>query len=375
MRILHITKWFIPYRGGIETVVEQVASGLIERGIETQVLTCHHTPHLQDDSEQIDQIPVRRTQSFGNAFGTPLSITYPYHYRKMAEWADIIHFHSPFPVGELVFPWANLHGKKSVVTFHANPGNTRWRRLERLYRPIIRRVLERVDRIVVTSPQMRDTPDLLAGLRDKCRIIPLAANIDLPEENGVDVRALRRKHDLHHDNVVLAVGRLIYYKGFRYLVKAMQNVDASLVIVGRGEDQNDLQQQINELGLADRVHLAGYVSSDELVEYYTLADLFVLPSITAAEAFGIVQVEAMVHGLPVINTNLPTGVPFVSQDGETGITVSPRDPQRLAEAINQLLSDEEFRVRLSENARTRATQFSREAMINKHVSLYEELWK
>jgi rhamnosyl/mannosyltransferase len=370
MRVLQITKWFIPYRGGVETVVEQLAEGLIERDIDTRVLTCNQRLHLGDKVERIGSIPVVRSQSFGNYFGTPVSLTYPFHYRQLVREADVVHMHAPFPVGELVYSWGDLRNRTLIVTFHADPGETRWQVLESFYRPVISRVLERADQIVVTSPQMRDGPELLQEHREKCTVVPLASNVRPEHPSDSEIERAKNEKGVAGHSVLLGVGRMVYYKGFQYAIEAMQGVDAELILVGEGEDLEKLKRRAQELGVADSVHFPGYVSKEELSKYYAMADIFVFPSIASAEAFGIVQVEAMAHGLPVINTRLPTGVPFVSKHEETGFTVEPKNAAALEEAINYLLEDESLRHRMSENARKRASKFSKEKMVDRYLELY-----
>lgn len=373
MGILQVTKWYIPYRGGVETVVEQLADGVSAAGESVHVLTCHQQPHLTDTAERIDGVPVTRCQSFGNYFGTPVSVTYPFRYRALVEQSDIVHFHAPFPLGELTYALGNLQDKKVVVTLHADPAGTRFAMLERLYRPVIRRLLDRADRIIVTSPQLRDTPELLRGIRDKCTIIPLAANVSTDVIADDEITAFRQEKALGDRKVILGVGRMVYYKGFKFVVEALPDLDAELVLIGKGEDSDDLRAQAERLGVADRLHMPGYVSTEELPKYYKAADLFVFPSISPAEAFGIVQVEAMSHGLPIVNTNLPTGVPFVSKDGETGFTVEPESVSQLRAALQKLLRDDELRNRFSRNAQARSERFSIEAFTNKHLELYNAL--
>jgi len=373
MRILQVTKWYIPYRGGVETVVEQLSQGVSQADEDVRVLTCHHKPHFSDTQEVLDGIEVTRCQSFGNYFGTPASVTYPFRYRTLVEESDIVHFHAPFPVGELTYSLGDLCDKKVVVTLHADPAGTRFAVLERLYRPVIRRLLDRADRIIVTSPQLRDTPELLAGIRAKCSIIPLAANVSTNSIASHDVASFRKEKGLSDRNVILGVGRMVYYKGFKFVVEALPDLDAELVLIGRGEDTDDLRAQAERLGVCDRLHMPGYVAAEELPMYYAAADVFVFPSISPAEAFGIVQVEAMSHGLPVVNTSLPTGVPFVSKDGETGLTVEPKNVPQLRRALSQILSDDEMRSRFAQNARDRAETFSMTAFLTKHLDLYRSL--
>jgi rhamnosyl/mannosyltransferase len=128
------------------------------------------------------------------------------------------------------------------------------------------------------------------------------------------------------------------------------------------------------LGVEDRVYFHGYIDDKKLREYYRSADLFVLPSVESSEAFGIVQLEAMAHGLPVINTDLPTGVPWVSRDRKTGLTVPPRDADALASAIQELLVDDELRESLGRNARQRVeTKFTEARMLSQTLDVYAEV--
>jgi rhamnosyl/mannosyltransferase len=106
--------------------------------------------------------------------------------------------------------------------------------------------------------------------------------------------------------------------------------------------------------------------------YYHAADLFALASVARSEAFGIVQIEAMAAGIPVVNTSLDSGVPFVSLHNQTGLTVAPENPDALAAAINRLLDDESLRQSLGRAASLRARQeFSLETMTSRVLALYE----
>lgn len=373
MKILQITKWYIPYRGGVETVVEQLANGVSGGDEETHILACHQKPHLSDTEERVGGVRVTRCQSFGNYFGTPVSVTYPFRYRALVEKSDIVHFHAPFPLGELTYALANLQDKKVVVTLHIDPAGSRFAVLERLYRPVIRRLLDRADQIIVTSPQLRDTPELLDGIRDKCTIIPLAANVSTEPIADQEIRAFREQKGLGERKVILGVGRMVYYKGFKFVVEALPDLDAELVLIGKGEDADDLRAQAERLGVADRVHMPGYVPIDGLPKYYSAADVFVFPSIAPAEAFGIVQVEAMSHGLPIVNTSLPTGVPFVSQHEETGLTVRPESVSELTHALNRLLTNDSLRSQFSKNAKERSRMFSMDKFIERHMDLYASI--
>jgi rhamnosyl/mannosyltransferase len=172
---------------------------------------------------------------------------------------------------------------------------------------------------------------------------------------------------------ILFVGRLVNYKGVEYLIDAMNEAEGTLLIVGDGHLKSDLEKRAKRRGVEESIYFLGKVSESKLGEYYKAADVFVLPSVAPNEAFGIVQLEAMARGVPVINTSLPTGVPWVSQDGITGKTV-PRDPKALAEAINSILNDDQLRQEYGKQARLRVEEkFSQKKMIQRIEEIYDRL--
>jgi glycosyltransferase involved in cell wall biosynthesis len=182
------------------------------------------------------------------------------------------------------------------------------------------------------------------------------------------VRRLRAEYGAR---VVAAAGRLVYYKGFDYLIRAIAAVDAHLVILGDGPLRGELQALAKRAGVADRVAFPGSVP--DLAPYYHAADVFALPAVARSEAFGLVQLEAMAAGLPVVNTRLESGVPFVSRDGETGITVPPADAAALAGALGLLLDSPALRERYGQAARRRVRdELSLARMAADTLAIYRE---
>jgi rhamnosyl/mannosyltransferase len=172
----------------------------------------------------------------------------------------------------------------------------------------------------------------------------------------------------------LFVGRLIYYKGADVLVRAMEGVDADLVLVGRGPLESELRESVVARRMTDRVTFLPNVEQDELVAWYHAADVFALPSVARSEAFGLVQLEAHTSGTPVVSTNLTTGVPYVNEDGVTGLVVEPGDVRALADALDRLVNDDELRVRLGSQARERALErFTLDRMIEETLQLYGDV--
>jgi rhamnosyl/mannosyltransferase len=163
---------------------------------------------------------------------------------------------------------------------------------------------------------------------------------------------------------VLFVGRFVYYKGVDVLIDAVSQAGGTLMLVGDGPLEPELRQRAIALGIQDRVRFVGRVSDEDLPAYYQAADMLALPSVAKTEAFGVVQVEAMAAGVPVVSTNLQTGVPWVNQDGVSGLVVAPGDAGQLAAALGRLAADADLRARLGRAAAARAADlFTRERMV------------
>jgi glycosyltransferase involved in cell wall biosynthesis len=237
-----------------------------------------------------------------------------------------------------------------VVWFHSEVIRPQWK-YRLFYRPFLDWALARAARIVVAAPPMRDVP-ALAAFRDKVVVIPYGLD---PAPYALTEPSPRAAGDVRPPTL-LFVGRLVAYKGVDVLLRAMVGVSASLVLVGDGPLRRTLEALAHELGVADRVQFAGRVADADRLEWYAHADAVVLPSVSRQEAFGMVQVEAMLSGRPVVSTSLPTGVPWVNRHGETGIVVPPGDVAALREALVRISSDEVMRRRLGRTARAHALE-------------------
>lgn len=281
--------------------------------------------------------------------------------------ADLVHIHWPNPTALLAY-LASGHRGRLVFTYHSDV--VRQKVLTHIFDPILRRGLDRADAIIASSANYIDSSEVLWPHREKCRVIPFGIDIkrfERPDE--LEVVRLRKQFG---SRMILSVGRLVYYKGFDFLIDAMKSVNAHLVLVGNGPMEGGLRARIRARGLEDRVTLLTKVN--DVVPFYDAAELFVLPSIARSEAFGIVQLEAMACGKPVVNTQLDSGVPFVSIDGVTGITVPPANSKELARAINSLLDDSERRERYGNAAYRRVREeFSLAGMAEQTLALYHEV--
>ena len=172
---------------------------------------------------------------------------------------------------------------------------------------------------------------------------------------------------------MLFVGVLRYYKGIDYLLEAMRRIPARLLVVGDGPMGQELRGRAAKLELGDRVCFLGSVTDDDLAAIYHIADVFVLPASERSEAFGLVQVEAMTCGVPVVCTELGTGTSFVNQHEVTGLVVPPKDPDALAEAITRLLRNPDERERLARGAVARSAFFEADRMVTDILAVYDQL--
>lgn len=365
MKVLQISKLYYPWIGGIEKVVQDIAEGLKGK-VDIEVLVCQ--PKGCGKTELINGIKVTKATSFGIFWSMPISFTFPFILAWKSREVDILHFHLPFPLGVISYLLMASKQAKVVVTYHSDI--VRQKKIIKLYRPFLHRFLKRADKILVTSPNLLKFSENLAPYREKCTVIPLWIDLDkfgqpLEKEISSEINPKER--------IVLFVGRLTYYKGLEYLIEAMQYVDAKLLIVGEGKLRIRFEKKIKSLNLDKKIIFLGKVSDDELKYYYQICDVFVLPSIEPSEAFGLVQLEAMAYGKPVVNTYLPTGVPYVSINGETGLTVPPRNSKALGEAINKILNDKELATKFSKNAKKRAKKFQKEKILRRIYEIYYEL--
>jgi len=364
MKVLHLYKDYYPVVGGMENHIRILAEGAVKRGVEVTVLVTSRTNKTQ--VQELNGVKLIKAGRITTVASTPLSFSLFRWVRRIGP--DITHLHFPYPWGEMAHLLLG-RSHRTVVTYQSDI--VRQRTLLKLYRPFIGRVLARADRVIATSPQYIRTSPYLSQVADKCVVIPLAVDLEhFQRARREEVRRLRGKYG---PPLLLFVGILRYYKGLEYLIRAMRHVNARLLVVGSGPMAEEWQHLTVKLGLADKVFFVGQHVED-LPAYYQACDLLVLPSSHRSEAFGMVQVEAMACGKPVICTELGTGTSYVNVDGETGLVVPARDADALAQAINRLLTDKDLRREMGEKGRGRAMQeFSHEMMIDRVLALYESL--
>jgi len=361
--VLHLGKFYPPHAGGMETHLHALATRQA-RSNPVSVIVANHVN--SNESTWMEGVSITRVARIGSIASMPVCPSLSAAIRRTP--AELVHVHMPNP-GAAFALLKSGHPGKIIVTHHADTLGRRV--LRRLSDPFVNRVMQRASRIIATSTRYLNSSDELRPYLDKCRIIPLG--IDLNSAAISDAALGMNVAREFGEKLILSVGRLVSYKGFDVLIRAMRFVDGKLILIGSGPERDALGQLAAAEGVSGKIAMLGKV--DDLKPYFASASLFVLPSVTRAEAFGMVQLEAMAAGLPIVNTDIDSAVPEVSIDGKTGITVPPRDVAALASAITVLLKDKELSERFGAAAKARVTeQFGADLMAERTMRLYSELF-
>ena len=364
MKILHIGKFYPPHMGGIETHVQVLCRELQKRA-DVEVLVASETK--KDEQFWDEQVKVTRVGTSFKISGAPVCPSLTRKIRKAK--ADIIHIHLPNPPAILSL-LASGFRTPVVATYHSDI--VRQQRLATAFDPILSFFLRRCAAVIATSPRYAETSAMLSKHLERCRVIPYG--IPLKQFSTYDPVTVNRIRKQYGQRLIISVGRLVYYKGFEHLVEAMSHVDGHLLIIGEGHLREHLENKAKAINVLDRITFLGEIHNQDIVPYFQAADIFALASVARSEAFGIVQLEAMACGKPVVNTDLDSGVPSVSLDGVTGLTVPPHDSFALAGAINKLLDDTALRKGYGQAARARVVQeFDQDIMLQRMTDLYGEL--
>lgn len=370
IRVLTFGRFADENFGGLERYVFELARGLRGRVDYTNIVAD------RAGAPDVDLVgKTLRARSWFTLGGTPVC-------PAMLRLAREAHGAAPFDIVHLQFPadpmahWATTtmpRAVRRVITWHSDI--VRQRTLLKLYRPFLNSLLRSADAIIAATPAHFSSSVQLAPVKSKgiFHVIPF----------GFDVERFRARPALADELCVrhpatfriFALGRHVYYKGFEFLIRALAAIPgARLLLGGQGPLTEALKRTAREAGVGDRVAFVGRIPDAELPAYYHACDVFCLSSIEPAEAFGIVQIEAMAAGRPVVCCELHNGVNWVNRDGVTGLVVPPRDTAALAAALNRLAGDAALRHRLGAQARERAwREFTTDAMTQGTLRVYEQV--
>ncbi|MEM5807813.1 MAG: glycosyltransferase [Candidatus Aenigmatarchaeota archaeon] len=379
MKVLQVGKYYWPKSGGIEKHIKLLSEGLTANRVKVEVVVSN--TKNKKEVNLINGVKVTKLPKLFSFFNQPITLDL-FNFLK-TEKSDIIHVHLPNPLASI----ATLLSKKKnvVVTYHSDIIG---KPLAFIANFFTENLLKKASTIIVQSPNYSNSSKILQKYKNKTVVIPSCIDVKeyvITKKVKEKIKKLKSALDLRRKFVVLFVGRLAPYKGLEYLIKAFKKVSdkfgdkIKLLIVGEGDLKQRLINEVVKLKLEKNVKFIGYVKDDDLIAYYNLCDIFVLPSITRQEAFGLVQLEAMICGKPVISTNIESGVSFVNQHNKTGLIVPPKDPKSLAKAIITLFQNERMRKKFSRNCIKRVKLFfNKELMIKKTLEVYDKIlnsWK
>lgn len=376
MRVLHFGRFYNDRFGGLERHVDALLCGLKSYCDADNLVAHDHWAHTVIVTESYT---VYKTPSLGKVAGTAICPAMPWLARALhrERGYDLVHLHLPDPMAHLAAAFLP-ESVKRVITWHSDI--VRQKRLLKLYKPFLGGLLNRADAIIMPTPAHISSSSQLAVCRrpERYHVVPFGIEygvFDKAAQHYQRIADLRASLGGDKVPVIFAVGRHVYYKGFEYLIRAMTHVPQGvLVIGGDGPLASDLRAVSASLGLGARVRFVGRIPDSDLPFYYHACDVFCMPSVAPAEAFGLVQLEAMACGKPVVCCELHNGVTYVNRDGETGLVVPPRDPQALAAAINKLLVNPALRQRFGECGRHRSrTEFSVDRMVTGTLDVYRSV--
>lgn len=365
MKILHFYKTFAAdQHGGVEMFIRHLTHATHSQGCENVVLS------LGKDAVSSVQEPdyelIQAKEDF-NLASTGVSFSAFKIFAKLAESADIVHYHFPWPFMDLVH-FASRVKKPTVVTYHSDI--VRQKLLKLLYSPLQNLFLNSVDRIIATSPNYLESSPVLANYRDKSGSIPIGLEQSMypasEPEKVAELQAL-------HGRFFLFVGVLRYYKGLEYLLQAMEGMDWPLLIVGAGPLEQELIQRAATLKLKS-VHFIGQVTEQEKVNLFTACYAVIFPSHLRSEAFGISLLEAAMFGKPMVCSEIGTGTSFINQNEVSGFVVPPEDALAMRDAMAKLWNSPALAADYGAAARERYLNvFTSRLMGEAYIKVYDEL--
>ena len=366
MRVLHAGKFYPPVRGGMETVLAALCEGTAQRW---QVRAVVAQEGARTTRERLSGVEVVRVGTLARALSVSLS---PGLARELwRERVECVVLHEPNPPAAMLLA-LRRPSPRLIVWHHSDIVRPAW--ANATYGRMQRALYRRADCVIVAAPPMAQSPQV-AGTARRIEVVPYGVALEPLLTAGAPVNGhLAGTLARLPSPRVLFVGRLVYYKGLAVLLEAMAAGGASLVIAGEGPLEGKLRARATALGMANRVAFLTGLADEAIRQLYRACDVFVLPSTERTEAFGLVQVEAMASGLPVVSTDLPTGVPWVNEHGVTGLVVPPADAAALAGGLRRLLGDPALRATLGQAGRRRAVElFAQRRMVDRFVEIVESV--
>lgn len=353
-KILHISKYYYPFRGGTEQIAQDCVKAF-KGDCEQKVICFNH--EADDADDEVDGIEVIRCGCFAKLFSQSLSFSYERKLKKIMKTfdPDIVIFHYPNPFVAAILLRVISDNCKLVIYWHLDI--VKQKIIGKLFNGQNRKLVERADKLIATSPNYVEGSRWLSGAKEKCVVVPNCINVDRLQKSAESEQLAEKiREDNKNKIICLAVGRHTEYKGFKYLIEASRLLDDrfQFFITGKGELTEELKKEASG---DKKVHFLGVISDDELKAYLSAMDIYCFPSISRNEAFGLALAEGMYFGKPAVTFTIPgSGVNYVCIDGENGIEVENRNVRHYANALEKLASDEQLRRKYGEAGRQRVME-------------------
>ena len=367
MRVLHVYRTYFPEtQGGLEETIRQICLNTAAHGVDSRVLCTSET--IEPRVVRRSEAAVYRCRRSGEIASCSLSIEAFPMFRRLLGWANVVHYHFPWPLADVMHFTGRVR-IPTVVTYHSDI--VRQRLLRWMYAPLMRRFLGSADRIVCTSPNYLASSEVLRSFGNRVDVVPIGLDEgSFPCAND----ALReRAHGNYGSGFFLFIGVLRYYKCLHILLEAMRGASYRAVIVGSGPLERQLKSQCQRLRLGN-VTFTGYLPEGMKVALLSQCRAVVAPSYLRAEAFGVSLLEGAMAGKPLITTEVGSGTSHVNVHGETGFVVEPRSPKAFREAMDALHGDIELAQTLGAGARSRFERlFNGRLMGRRYADIYASL--
>lgn len=375
MRILHVYRTYFPdAQGGLQEAIRQICIACSTFNIESRVfvLSPKPTPVLIDAEEGT----IIRSRSWWAPASCDLGgFDAIAQFKQQAKWADIIHFHYPWPFADIL-NLASFSNKPTILTYHSDI--VKQKKINWFYSPLRNLTLNSMKAIVATSPVYAKTSPILKNYLSstKLKTIPLgiveSKKIMLDKKTSVDYL---HKLGIGSTPFLLFLGVLRYYKGVHTLVEAANQIRGQIIIAGSGPEEQALKKQAKALGVQNII-FTGEVDENEKSILLQNCFALVLPSHLRSEAFGMVLIEASMHGKPMVCCEIQSGTSYVNLHDKTGLVVEPENPMQLANACNQLFDNPYQTQKMGQAARERyETLFSGPALGKNYSELYTEIFE
>lgn len=359
-----VIRYAPPHVGGMEKVISQVFDSLPDEEFEKEILCCSNT----EKSSYDNGVKYTRCPFLFEIASNTISPMFLWKLSRVD--TDILHYHMPFIFAVICHFIARPKYKKLYVSYICDIVG-----YDKIMKPfwwLYKKFLAKADKIHIMAPQVLESTQTIKYFKEKCNIIPYGISTEINLCPDSEIQDLRAKYK--GKKIIFSLGRLVKYKGFKYAIEAMKYLDdnAILLLGGAGPLKDELAEYVKNNNLEEKVVLLGRVDDKDLDLYYQACDIYLLSSCMQSEVFGIVQLEAMKYSKPVVNTDLNTGVNFVSIHNETGLTVEPENAKQIAEAISLLLNNDELRLKFGQNARKRVEEyFDAEKLAEKYMEFYK----